>query len=109
MVVVVRGQADKRNKVQSSYVSYVGNGRASTRSFAKWISETKLLYLHSDARKPCTHEIKTKPYPYTGTAVVYDHIEPGVRLISTIFHPVDRVSAVISSTVRSFPSTKAVI
>ena len=44
---------------------------------------------------------------YTGMAVAYAHIEPGVRLTSTIFHPVESNRTVISSTVRFFASKQA--
>ena len=46
---------------------------------------------------------------YTGMAVAYAHIEPGVRLTSTISHPVESNRAVNSSTVRSFASNKPII
>ena len=61
--------------------------------------------------KSRTHTFKAQRFrvPYTGTAVVYAHIEPGVRLISTIFHPAESVTTVISSTVRSFASNMPII
>ena len=66
-------------------------------------------YSHNDIQLELTLESIPSVPPYTGTAVVYAHIEPGVRLISTIFHPAESVSAVISSTVRSFASNMPII
>ena len=61
--------------------------------------------------KSRTYTSKTQWFkiPYIGTAVVYAHIDPGVRLTSTIFHPEDNVTAAISSTVRSFAPNMHII